>query len=172
MCWSKEVWSIGRRRNRIEIFKSRSCDCHNHRISDADVSLVTEPGAASGQVLVVPQPDGTLSSINSSTTRNSRNGRAGTCVSFVSQDLLDAVDPVPGWAFEDLYPYGYVSEVSGDDVAIGYTEGWLANSGAIGMVRPGADRYLGVCTLRVTDAYGDHPVASVIVDHFLVTLAE
>jgi hypothetical protein len=48
-------------------------------------------------------------------------------------------------------------------------EGWLENQGAVSMLRPDSDT--GVCTFRVTDSYGEHPVGTAVVDRLLARLA-
>lgn len=141
-------------------------------IDAADVSVVTDPEQGGGQTLVVPREDGHLVSTDwFEYTELPERESWNLCASFVYQDLFDGVDTVPGWAFEELYPYGYVSTLEDtDEVSIGYMEGWLENEGAISMVRPSAD--CAVCTLRVTDVYGEHPVGTAAVDRLLATLAE
>lgn len=135
----------------------------------ADVSLVSDADAVDGTALVVPDADGHLAdgdrfSYAELPERESWN----LCASFLYQDLFEGVDPVPGWAFADLYPYAYVENVGPDDeVGVGYLEGWLENEGAAVLTRGD----VGVCTLRVTDAYGEHPVATRLVERLLADLA-
>lgn len=58
------------------------------------------------------------------------------CSYFVYQDLLDDVDEIPEWVFEDIYPYNYVSNGdSSDSLSIEYTEGWIQDSGAVTLTR-------------------------------------
>jgi len=135
----------------------------------ADVSLVTDPDDADGTALVIPDADGHLAEIDRfEFTDLPETESWNLCASFVYQDLFDGVDAVPGWAFEGLYPYGYVTDTTdADDVSVGYMEGWLENDGAVVTTRGD----IGICTLRVTDAYGDDPVATNVVDRLLATLA-
>lgn len=141
--------------------------------SEADIALVANPDSVDGSTLVVPDADGVIDYTDQFDyvdlpERESWN----ICSSLVYQDLLDPVDTVPGWAFEDIYPYAYVADPnSDDDVSIGYTEGWLATDGAIAMVRQTDDSQTGVCTLRVTDTYGEHPVSTAVVDRLLARIA-
>ena len=137
--------------------------------ASADVSVVTDPTGVDGTALVVPETDGHLVETDRFDYADLPETESwNLCASFLYQDLLDGVGSVPGWAFADLYPYGYVTDTSfADDVGVGYIEGWLENDGAV--VATGED--VGLCTLRVTDAYGDHPVATRIVDRLLADLA-
>jgi hypothetical protein len=142
--------------------------------ADADVAVVGDPDECDADaVLVVPDAAGDLAATDRfEYTELPKSESWNLCACFVYQTLHDELDAVPGWAFEDLYPYGYVSDVRGDDdVSVGYTEGWLENSGAIAMVRDDGGRRTGVCTLRVTDSYGAHPVATLTVERLLAELA-
>ncbi|MEF8824816.1 MAG: sugar-binding domain-containing protein [Halapricum sp.] len=138
----------------------------------AAVSVVTDPTGVSGPALVLPEADGYLTDTDRFEYRELPERESwNLCASFVYQDLFETVDVTPGWAFEDLYPYGYVTNVSTrDDVLVGYTEGWLENGGAITAVQSTHDGDIGVCTLRVTDVYGEHPVGTAVVDELLSRL--
>ena len=143
-------------------------------VSDSDaaaVSVVTDLAAVDGPTLVVPDRDGAMEPSERVEYRDLPERESwNLCASFLYQTLLESVDRVPGWAFEDLYPYGYVTDLDdADDVGVGYTEGWLENSGAVVTLRDGGST--GICTLRVTDQYGEHPVASVVVDRLLSALS-
>jgi len=137
--------------------------------AEADVSLVADPDAADGTALVVPDETGHVAATDAfDVTDLPETESWNLCASFVYQDLLEGVDAVPGWAFADLYPYGYVTDTTdADDVGVGYMEGWLENDGAVVTTRED----LGICTLRVTGAYGDNPIATRIVDDLIATLA-
>lgn len=139
----------------------------------ADVAVVTDPAGADGSALVVPERDGHPDESEQFSFRTLPERESwNLCASFVYQTLLPEVGEVPGWALEDIYPYGYVTDTEPeDDVLAGYTEGWVENSGAIVMTRSTDERTLGVCTLRVTDTYGDHPLATAIVDRLLAKIA-
>ncbi|WP_416841779.1 glycoside hydrolase family 2 protein [Haloferax sp. DFSO52] len=136
--------------------------------ASADVSLVTDPDSVEGAALVIPDRNGDLTETEQfEYTELAKNDSWNLCASFIYQDLLPELDIVPGWAFEDVYPYGYVSETRAEDqVSIGYTEGWLENTGAIALTRVG-ENPVAVCTLRVTDAYGDHPIATTVCDRLI-----
>ncbi|QLH78435.1 beta-galactosidase [Halosimplex rubrum] len=134
--------------------------------STADVALVSDPDAYDhSNLLVVPDADGDVVETEAvEYTELPKEESWNLCACFVYQDLLPEVDVLPGWAFENIYPYAYVSDPRDDDaVSVGYLEGWIGNSGAIALSRPGGD-VAGVCTLRVTDVYGDHPIATVALD--------
>ncbi|MFC6823583.1 glycoside hydrolase family 2 protein [Halopelagius fulvigenes] len=147
-------------------------------LADSDCAVVTELDDAvrafadeGGHVVVLPGPDGHLDasvaetlSIRRLPERESWN----LCASFVYQTLFDALDRVPGWAFADLYPYAYVQSPADDaDIGVGYTEGWVANSGAIVSARSWRDGTLTVCTLRLTDNLGDQPMSAAILARLL-----
>ena|GEM_PF-2579785 len=57
-----------------------------------------------------------------------------------------------------------------DDLHAGSVEGWLANWSSPLVVRDRGDGKLCGCTFRVTDAYGDHPTATALVDRLVRTL--
>jgi hypothetical protein len=94
------------------------------------------------------------------------------CASFLHQRLLDGVDRVPGWAFDGLHPYSYVTDVGGDDaVHAGYTEGWLSATGGVVLTRPRGDGAVTACGLRVTDPDAG-PVATALLRRLLVGPAD
>ncbi len=143
--------------------------------SDGDVAIVSDPDTVDvDRVLVVPDETGDLVETSEfEYTALPRQKSWSLCACFIYQDLLADVGPVPGWVFEGIYPYGYVSETEPtDSIAVGYTEGWVANSGAVVMDRTNGGRELGFCALRVTDSYGDHPIATVVVDRMVQALTE
>ncbi len=141
----------------------------------ADVTIRTgETGTEDGDdTLVLPDSGGDFGDVDDVAfatlpERESWN----LCACFVAQTLFDGVDVVPGWAFEDLYPYAYVENVKADDtIRVAYTEGWLANSGAISLTRRTADGTLGICSLRLVDGYGEHPMATAVLDRLLEQFA-
>lgn len=135
----------------------------------ADVTLGTTPSGGDGATLVLPDGDGHMVDTDQlEYTDLPETESWNLCASFVYQDLFEDIGGVPGWAFEGLYPYDYVTDTSeADDVSVGYMEGWLENDGAVVTVRED----LAICTLRVTEAYGDHPMATHVVDRLLATLA-
>ena len=119
-----------------------------------------------GHVVLLPRPDGSMTDsvrdefpIRDLPERESWN----LCASFVYQTLLDGVDRVPGWAFEGLYPYAYVTPTAdGDSVHGGYVEGWLSKPGATVLERDDGDGRVTVCTLRVTGSE-NRPVSEAVV---------
>jgi hypothetical protein len=142
----------------------------------ATVNVVTEPTATTidavadgANVIVLPGRDGQMANTDAfSLTELPEGGSWNLCASLVTQTLFDEVNTVPGYAFEDLYPYAYVDEVDlNDTITVGYAEGWVANVGGILLTRSIGEGTLTVCTLRVTDAYGRHPVATAILDRLL-----
>ncbi|WP_049917060.1 glycoside hydrolase family 2 protein [Halogeometricum pallidum] len=130
------------------------------RVDDATREFVEAGGAAA----LLPDSEGRMDGSDEfSFTDLPEEESWNLCASFVSQTLLLDVDVVPGWAFEGLYPYAYAvdSDPAGETFA-GYTEGWLANTGAVALSRSAGDGQLGACTLRVTDGYGSHPTATAV----------
>ena len=145
-------------------------------LHDADVAVVTdgsssvrEFAARGGRAVIVPGTDGRMSNVEDvAFTSLPEDESWNLCASVLFQDALPELDPVPGWAFEELYPYAYVSEVADDDaVSVGYVEGWIANAGGAVVSQPLGEGRVTVCTLRVTDAYGTHPVATTLVDRLV-----
>lgn len=143
---------------------------------DVNLSLLTEPGletdilASGSTVVVLPGEDGHMADIESlSFTELPERESWNLCASLITQTLFEAVNTVPGYAFCGLYPYAYVPEAfaDGTEIDIGYTEGWIRNSGGILLRRPVGNDTLTVCTLRVTDTYGDHPVATALLDRII-----
>ncbi|ESP89356.1 sugar-binding domain-containing protein [Candidatus Halobonum tyrrellensis] len=150
-------------------------------LNEADAALVTalddEVRAfveGGGTAALLPDADGRMNGTDEfGFTELPAEESWNLCASFVSQTLLSDVDAVPGWAFEGLYPYAYVADPAGDDeVFAGYTEGWVANSGAVALARSVGDGRLGVCTLRVADGYGSHPTATAALSAFVDRLRE
>ncbi|SDK54169.1 glycoside hydrolase family 2 protein [Natronorubrum texcoconense] len=79
---------------------------------------------------------------------------------------------VPGWELDGRYPYTVASVTEGDDVSVGYVEGWLANPSAAVATRQYGDGAVRVCTLRVIDGYGSCPVATALVDELVAMSLE
>ena len=107
-----------------------------------------------GHVVLLPRSDGSMVGsvrdafpVRELPERESWN----LCASFVYQTLFDGVERVPGWAFEGLYPYAYVTPTTDDDsVLSGYVEGWLSEPGASVLERGYGDGRVTVCTHRIT----------------------
>ncbi len=135
----------------------------------ADVAVVSDPTNADIPIIVVPYSDGSPPdprwfSYEALPKRESWN----LCASFVYQTELSNIDAVPGWAFGGVYPHCYITDIQpDDDVLIGYTEGWLKNSGGFAVVREAESGSLGACTLPVIDSYGDHPILTVFFDRMI-----
>ncbi|QLC34818.1 beta-galactosidase (plasmid) [Halarchaeum sp. CBA1220] len=143
---------------------------------DADVSVVTAVDATlrefverGGHVVVLPDAEGEMAPVEDVTyTALPEEESWNLCAGVLFQDLLPELDAVPGWAFSDLYPYAYVSDLEpADDVSVGYVEGWIENPGGAVVSRSLGDGRLDVCTLRVTDAYDENPVARAVLDRLL-----
>ncbi|MDS0300814.1 beta galactosidase jelly roll domain-containing protein [Halogeometricum sp. S1BR25-6] len=130
------------------------------RLDDATREFVEDGGAAA----LLPDSEGRMAGGEEFSVVDLPEAESwNLCASFVTQTLLADVDVVPGWAFEGLYPYAYVSDPApGDEVLAGYTEGWLANTGAVALSRPTGEGRLGTCTLRVVERYGSHPTATAV----------
>jgi hypothetical protein len=141
--------------------------------SDAELAVTTDPDATDvDTVLVVPDENGEpVETPTLDYTELSQRESWNLCAGLVYQNLFAEVDQVPGRAFEGIYPYGYLSDVDeSDTVVAGYTEGWIANSGGAITQRNADGRELCVCTLRVTDSYGDNPMATATLDRLVDTL--
>jgi hypothetical protein len=141
--------------------------------SQCELAVVTDPDSVDvDSVLVVPDGDGELvHTPKFEYTALPQRASWNLCACVIYQDLLPEVDRIPGRAFERIYPYGYVSDVRESDVVtVGYSEGWIANSGGAVTRRQVGDQEFCVCTLRVTESYGDHPVATAVVDRLVEQL--
>lgn len=149
---------------------------------EASLSLLTESEleidtvASGSDVVVLPGEDGRMDDIESlSFTELPERESWNLCASLLTQTLFEEINTVPGYAFCGLYPYAYVPDASerenspddGTEIDIGYTEGWIRNSGGILLRRSIGGGTLTVCTLRVTDTYGDHPIATALLDRII-----
>jgi hypothetical protein len=142
--------------------------------SDGALAIATDPDSIeTGAVLVVPDEDGKpVETSEFDYTELPQRESWNLCACFIYQNLFTEIDQVPGRAFEGIYPYGYVSDVDASDtVTVGYTEGWIANSGGAITQRNVNGRDFCICTLRVTDRYGDHPIATAVLDRLVDALA-
>lgn len=135
----------------------------------ADVTIRTgTTGPDTDDTLVLPDSNGRFGDVSFPVTTLPERESWNLCASFISQTLFEGVDVVPGWAFDGLYPHTYTENVGTDDtVHVAYTEGWLANSGAISLTRSNGDNTLGICSLRLVDKYGEHPMATAVLDRLL-----
>lgn len=141
---------------------------------DDDVSAFVEAG---GTAIVVPETDGRMATNEHVEYRNLPAGESWNLVASLLYQDSDLVadlcsDARIGWAFEDLFPHDLAVDLDPetDDVHVGSVEGWIANWGSPLVVRDHGDGQICSCTFRVTDAYGDHPTATALVDRLLRTL--
>jgi hypothetical protein len=165
-------------------------------VADADVAVVTEVTddvAAfvddGGRAVVVPEADGRMAGSDGETVDGEgrtvtddfeyRNLPAADSWNLVASLLYQdselfaglATDARVGWAFEDVFPYDLVTDLDpSDDLHAGSVEGWLANWSSPLVVRDRGEGRICSCTFRVTDAYGEHPTATALVDRLLGTL--
>jgi len=123
--------------------------------------------------LLVPGPDGRMVEEQGFDYRNlpaSESWNLVAALLYHDEELLADICPGRrvGWAFEDLFPYDLAADLDdADDVLVGSVEGWLANWGSPLVVSPLGDGHVCRCTFRVTEAYGDHPTATTLVDRLL-----
>jgi hypothetical protein len=78
-----------------------------------------------------------------------------------------------GWAFEGIFPNAVATDLhrASDEVHVGYIEGWMANWGTpLAFRRVGAGTACS-CTFPLGSAYGDHAVATVLLDRLIADLA-
>jgi len=165
-------------------------------VTDADVAVVTKVTddvsafvESGGRAAVVPEADGRMADSGVETAsaggpadgdeseyRNLPTAESWNLVAsllYQDSDLFAglATDERVGWAFEDIFPYDLVTDLDGsDDVLAGSVEGWLANWSSPLVVRDRGDGRLCHCTFRVTDAYGEHPTATALVDRLVRTV--
>jgi hypothetical protein len=141
---------------------------------DADVSAFAEAGS---DAVVVPETDGRMAENDRVEYRNLPAAESWNLVASLLYQDSDLVadlcsDERIGWAFEDLFPHDLAVDLdkADDEIHVGSVEGWLANWGSPLFVREYGDGRLCSCTFRVTDAYGNHPTATALVDRLLEQL--
>ena len=137
-----------------------------------DISAFVESG---GAALVVPGKDGRMANESYRNLPAAESWNLVASLLYQDSELVSDLcsDARVGWAFNDLFPYDLVDDVGeGDEVHVGSVEGWIANWGSPLVVRPRGDGAVCHCTFRVTDAYGDHPTATLLVNRLLDRLAE
>ncbi|WP_266082281.1 glycoside hydrolase family 2 protein [Haladaptatus caseinilyticus] len=147
---------------------------------DIDVAIVTEVNDSvrafaedGGNVLLVPGSDGTMADESPFEFRELPVTESWNLVSslFYSDSELvgDIVtDRRLGWAFDDLYPYAVVTGIEeSDDVHVGYIEGWLVNEGSPLLTRQFGAGTITACTFRVTETYGNHPTATILMSNVI-----
>jgi hypothetical protein len=153
-------------------------------LDDADIAVVTDLDddvsafVKQGNVaVVVPQPDDRMIPNDHFEYRNLPAGESWNLVaSLLYQDSSLLADLCPdarvGWSFEDLFPHDLVTDLdtAADDVHVGSIEGWIANWGSALLTRKHGEGRLCCYTFRVTDAYGEHPTATTLVNCLIRTL--
>jgi hypothetical protein len=75
-----------------------------------------------------------------------------------------------GWEAEAIFPHQVVDAGSlapGDEVLAGWLEGWLANPGALALVRAVGAGRLVATTFRFEDAYGVDPAATLLLNRLI-----
>lgn len=152
----------------------------------ADVVIVTRLNEqidqvvdSGGRVVLLPNEDGEVDSNADHDFHDLPPGESWHLVAglfYHDAPLLDGLteDEVLGWGFEGLYPYAVVRDADPtvDDIVVGYAEGWMANRGSPLFTRAVGAGSVTTCTFRITDQYGDHPVATVLLDRLLADVAE
>ncbi|WP_227356535.1 glycoside hydrolase family 2 protein [Haladaptatus salinisoli] len=148
--------------------------------ANTDVAVVTELDESirafaeeGGAVLLVPGSDGSMSDEAPFEFRELPATESWNLVSSLfysdSELLADMVtDRRLGWAFDGLYPYAVATDIeASDDVHVGYVEGWLVNEGSPLVTRPLGAGTITACTFRLTDAYGKHPTATILMSNVI-----
>lgn len=118
-------------------FASRAYDVADDPTT-ADVSVVSDSTLVNDRTILVVSDEADVLTETPAFEYTDRPKRESwnLCSYFVYQDLLDDVDEIPEWVFEDIYPYNYVSNGdSSDSLSIEYTEGWIQDSGAVTLTR-------------------------------------
>jgi hypothetical protein len=152
-------------------------------LADADVAVVTGVTDAvsefveeGGRAVLVPGGDGRMADTAAFEFRELPAGESWNLVAslcYQDSDLFDGLttDARVGWAFEDLFAYDLVADPGPeDDLHAGSVEGWVADWASPLVVRERGDGSLCACTFRVTDAYGEHPTATALLDRLVRTL--
>ncbi|WP_276255992.1 glycoside hydrolase family 2 protein [Halomontanus rarus] len=147
-------------------------------LAEADAAVVTETTEAvleyardGGAVLLVPDADGVVADEAVFDYRRLSEDESWNLVAslfYTDDDRLEELfGTVPGWELEGLYPYTVADATDADDVSVGSVEGWLANWSAAIATRNYGEGSVRLCTFRVADAYGTHPMATVLLDELL-----
>jgi hypothetical protein len=80
-----------------------------------------------------------------------------------------------GYESAPFFPHQVIDAAcfrDGDEVLAGWLEGWLANTGALALLRPEGEGRLLATTFRFEDAYGVDPVATLLLNRLVAILAE
>ncbi|MFC4987563.1 glycoside hydrolase family 2 protein [Saliphagus infecundisoli] len=140
----------------------------------ADAAAVVDPdesvrayAESGGRVVVVPDADGSMADDEFFAYRELPETESWNLVASLlyAVDLPEYVDRVPGWELKGCYPYAVAMEVDGDEVRLGYLEGWLSNRAAAVSTREVGDGTVTACTLRVGS--GDQPVGRALLADLL-----
>jgi hypothetical protein len=159
------------------------------RLAGAGHRVVADPGAAEAAVVtsldgvrpaveagtdavLVPDADGRFADPAPFDARELAAGASWTLAAALPYHDDSLLAPVadgetPGWAVEGIAPYDLLEPVDGDRVRVGYVEGWLANPAAALVARRLGDGTVTGCAFRVGPAYGEHPVATYLLDGLL-----
>ncbi|ESP89759.1 beta-galactosidase [Candidatus Halobonum tyrrellensis G22] len=154
-----------------------------HELTDGtDLAFVTRIDAAveryaaeGGTVVHLPTSDGTMTGGGPFVYRSlpkEASWLGATSFFYQNSPLLAGVCDGPrlGWEFEGLYPYAVATDLDSatDDVHVGCVEGWLANPGSPLVVRSrdGGGPFVAL-TFRVQNAYGSHPIATLLCDRLI-----
>jgi hypothetical protein len=85
------------------------------------------------------------------------------------------IDPAVGHECAAFFPYQVIDAACfrpGDEVLVGWLEGWLANAGALALLRAEGQGRLLATTFRFDDHYGVDPVATLLLNRLVAILAE
>lgn len=151
-----------------ESIRSRGHTTVNNQTT-ADVAIVSDPTITELPAILIPNSDGSLNDSRWFSGEPLPEGESwNLCASFVYQNALANINPVPGWAFSNIYPHWYITDTqASDDVLVGYTEGWLKNNGAFAMIRSTESESVGACTFPVIESYNDHPILTALFDRMI-----
>lgn len=153
------------------------------RLDDTGVAVVTEAtdtvleyARNGGNVLLLADRSGSVADETVFEYRDLPEDESWNLVAslFYTNDerLEGLLGTIPGWELDGMYPYAVAAVTEADDVAVGYVEGWLATPSAAIATRQYGDGSVCVCTVRVIDAYGNCPVATVLLEELLATSLE
>ncbi|XVH33096.1 glycoside hydrolase family 2 protein (plasmid) [Haloferacaceae archaeon DSL9] len=141
---------------------------------DVDVALVTTPGEAvrsfvegGGTAIRLPGADGHIADDEFFEYRSLPETESWNLVASLfyrdGDSRAESLGVVPGWEFEGLYPYDVVADVAeGDDIYVGYVEGWIANWSGAAVVRDWGDGRVGAFTFRVTNIHNPVGLSSLV----------
>ena len=152
---------------------------------DVDVAIVStfdgptrRFAEAGGCVLLLPLPDAATPTDDLFEYRQLPEGENWNLCSALYAHNDPLLSELTGskrldWAFEGIYPNALVTglDTARDDIHVEYIEGWIANWASPLVTRSvGAGRVC-TCTFTIGDAYGKHPVATLLIDRILKQLS-